>query len=127
MVAFEFENVEIDRCVACGGTWLDSGELGRILEQGGADPEAWRRALENARVDRKTRRRCPRCPRRLQEIHVGTEPSVTLDRCPWGDGLWFDRGEMETVVRSHTAGQEGVVGRFFADLFHSEFQTDKGD
>jgi Zn-finger nucleic acid-binding protein len=127
MVAFEFENVEIERCVACGGTWLDAGELARILDLGGADTEAWQRALENARVGGKTRRRCPRCPRKLQEIRVGTEPSVALDRCPWGDGLWFDRGEMETVIRSHTAGREGVVGRFFADLFHSEFQTDKGE
>ena len=27
LVAFELDGVEIDRCVDCGGVWLDAGEL----------------------------------------------------------------------------------------------------
>ena len=27
-----YEGVEIERCEACRGTWLDSGELSKILE-----------------------------------------------------------------------------------------------
>ena len=53
---------------------------------------------------------------RLREIRVGTEPQVIIDRCPWGQGLWFDRGEVEAVIRSFAAGQEGVVARFFAEF-----------
>ena len=120
MVTFEMDGVEIDRCVACGGTWLDLGELALILEAGGSSAASWRQALHEARADRKTRRRCPRCPRKLQEIHVGDEPTVALDRCPWNHGLWFDQGEMETVIRSFSDGNPGIVARFFADLYHSE-------
>ncbi len=39
MVAFEMDGVEVDRCVECGGTWLDAGEFISIagLEDDPAD------------------------------------------------------------------------------------------
>ncbi len=47
MVAFELEGVEIDRCLACEGTWLDAGELELIVELYllslvARDPETWK-------------------------------------------------------------------------------------
>jgi Zn-finger nucleic acid-binding protein len=125
MVTFEMEGVEIDRCVTCHGTWLDLGELALLLEAGGSSSDAWQQALRDAHTDRKTDRRCPRCPRKLQEIHVGEEPVVALDRCPWGDGLWFDVGEMETVIDSFSDGNAGIVARFFGALYQDEHR--KGD
>ena len=124
MVVFEFEGVEIDRCIACRGTWLDSGELARILEQGGSSADAWRSTLDSARLMQKSTRRCPRCPRKLQEIRVETDPSVTLDRCPWGDGLWFEGGEMQTII--HSFADEGVVPHFFAGLYQVETSSKQG-
>ncbi len=120
MVTFELDGIEIDRCVACGGTWLDLGELALLLEAGGSSATSWEQALHGARGKSKTRRRCPRCPRKLQTIHVGHEPTVALDRCPWNHGLWFDAGEMKTVIRSFSGGDQGIVAHFFADLYHSE-------
>ncbi len=52
MVTFEMDGVEIDRCVACGGTWLDLGELALMLEAGGSSAASWKQALDDARVDR---------------------------------------------------------------------------
>ncbi len=124
MVVFEFEGVEIDRCIGCGGTWLDSGELARVLEQGGSSSDTWRSALDSAQRMHKSTRRCPRCPRKLQEIRLETNPPVTLDRCPWGDGLWFDPGEMQTIINSFA--NEGAVPHFFADLYQIEYSSKQG-
>jgi Zn-finger nucleic acid-binding protein len=42
-------------------------------------------------------RHCPVCAGALEPYdHEGVE----LDRCPVGHGLWFDRGELATVVHS---------------------------
>ena len=117
MVAFELEGVEIDRCVECGGTWLDAGELEIIAEAAGAARGALFEAMKNAKGQRHDRRRCPRCSRKLRVINMGTGKAVEIDRCPGGDGLWFDRGEMKTFVVSFEEGEEGAVARFFADFY----------
>ena len=117
MVAFELEGVEIDRCVECGGAWLDAGELEIIAEAAGAVRGALFEAMKNTKGRRHGRRRCPRCCRKLQLINLGSGKAVEIDRCPGGDGLWFDRGEMETFIASFDEGEEGVVARFFADFY----------
>ena len=126
MVVFEFEDVEIDRCVACRGTWLDSGELSRILEHGGTSSDPWKTALDRAELRHRSGRRCPRCPRRLQEIRLQTDPPVTLDRCRWGDGLWFDAGEMKTIIESFATQGEGLVSGFFAELYQTKYSSKQG-
>ena len=50
-------------------------------------------------------------------IDLGTAKSVEIERCPGGDGLWFDRGEMETFIASFDEGEEGAVARFFANFY----------
>ena len=120
MVAFELEGVEIDHCLSCLGTWLDAGELEMISELAGVPPGEMGRALVERRGGRRTRRHCPRCPRRLREIDIGDPQPVSIDRCPWGHGLWFDRGEMLEVIRSFAGGEDGEVARFFGNLYQSE-------
>ena len=120
MVAFEFNGVEIDRCVACGGTWLDTGELETITELAGVAPGALSEAIRSARRGPKAKRRCPRCARKLEVITVGRKATVELDRCPSGHGLWLDRGETVAVIESFSDGEEGLVARFLSDLFHDE-------
>jgi len=120
MISLEFQGVEIDRCLECRGTWLDAGELELLAELAGEDPAELSRALGETATLRKDARRCPRCLRRLQVIEVGRDTKVEIDRCPIGDGLWFDRGEMETVVRSFSDGAGGAVAGFFAELYRSD-------
>jgi len=121
MLAYELDGVEIDHCVGCSGTWLDGGELEQITELSGVDAGPLSRALDDAAPSGSTKRRCPRCSRKLRTLNVGSEPSVELDRCPKGHGLWFDHGELETVVRGHAAADddEGEVARYFSRLFRS--------
>ncbi|MEO8216477.1 MAG: zf-TFIIB domain-containing protein [Acidobacteriota bacterium] len=37
---FELEDVKIDRCVSCGGTWLDESEMEEILKHHSQGPLA---------------------------------------------------------------------------------------
>jgi Zn-finger nucleic acid-binding protein len=126
MVAFELEGIEIDHCVACGGTWLDAGELESISEAAGVPTGELERALEISGRGSRTRLRCPRCPSKLHEIIIGQEQRVLLDRCPNGHGLWFDRGEMAGAIRSFAGKQRRAVAEFFADLYKSELQPAAG-
>ena len=125
MVAYELDGVEIDHCVECSGTWLDGGELEQITELSGAAPGPLAAALESAVPGAATKRRCPRCARKLRKLNVGNDPQVELDRCPKGHGLWFDPGELQTVVRGHTADSddEGEVARYFARLFENSLSV----
>lgn len=120
MIAFELEGVEVDRCVGCGGTWLDAGELAWIAERAGVGAGRLSEALERAKGSRHGKRRCPRCRRKLRLIHVETprapDRPIDLDRCPKGHGLWFDRGEMEAFVTAYEQGEEGAAAAFFADF-----------
>lgn len=120
MVAFEFEGVEIDRCVVCDGTWLDAGELETITELAGVAPGALSEAIQGVGRGPKAKRRCPRCNRKLEIITVGRRVTVELDRCPVGHGLWLDRGETVAVIESFSEGEEGLVARFLSSLFHDE-------
>ncbi len=125
LVAFELNGVEIDRCVTCGGTWLDAGELEWLVEQAGIDPGIVSQALHAGRRDsQRTRLKCPRCRRRMRLTVVGEDPPVELDRCVHEHGLWFDRGEVRKAISSFTAGEEGAVASLFADLFKYDLQSD---
>ena len=122
MVVFEFEGVEIDRCVVCGGTWLDTGELETITELAGMAPGALSEAIQTTGRGPKAKRRCPRCSRKLEVITVGRKVGVELDRCRAGHGLWLDRGETVAVIESFSEGEEGLVARFLSNLFHDELE-----
>jgi rubrerythrin len=50
--------------------------------------------------------RCPKCGTKLKSVdHHG----VTVEECPSCQGLWLDRGELETLAQREN---EGWVGRF---------------
>jgi Zn-finger nucleic acid-binding protein len=124
MVGLEFGGIQVDRCLDCGGTWLDAGELQMLLELAGLDAGELSAALRRAEALGRSGRRCPRCRRRLQTVPIERpEVRVELDRCPRGDGLWLDRGEIEKVVRSFSEGAGGVVARFFSEIYRGELGT----
>lgn len=124
LVGFELEGVEIDHCISCGGTWLDAGELETISELAGVESGGLSKALASAKAIRADPRRCPRCDKKMQVFTIGSERLVELDRCSHGHGLWFDRGEMKSVISAFEEGQEGEVARFFAKLYRSELEEE---
>jgi Zn-finger nucleic acid-binding protein len=112
MVLFELEGVEIDRCLKCGGTWLDAGEL-ELLAGSGKLAEALFRGAGEAHGGRP----CVRCRAELRLLRVD---GIEVDRCPRGHGLWLDRGELEKLIATCAEGEDARVARFLGDLTAAE-------
>ena len=93
LVVMEFKDVEVDFCPACGGCWMDRGELALILHGALHLPDGWEVALERAGD-----RRCPHCRKKMR---AGPLPGtrIEVDACPH-HGLWLDAGELQAVARS---------------------------
>jgi len=93
MFVVEFEGIEIDTCPSCEGVWLDGGELEALV---GTPPPAKERPdqdLGPPTLD------CPICVDKLvKDRYAGT--GVVVDKCPHGDGIWLDRGELEQILKA---------------------------
>jgi Zn-finger nucleic acid-binding protein len=113
LIVFELDGVEIDRCLRCSGTWLDSGEILQLARLRNGLPDRLEAAITQAGEGRKSERPCVRCSAKMREIQVN---AVDIDRCPRGHGLWFDRSEMETLIASSQGGEGGAMVRLLGEL-----------
>jgi Zn-finger nucleic acid-binding protein len=116
MIALEVDQVEIDYCIECGGIWLDSGELEILLE----DPRKVENVLRHAIPSPGTSesfRKCPICLKKMEEIELDGETEIYIDRCKFGHGLWFDRGELEEVIRMIDHDESSKVAKLLKDVF----------
>lgn len=128
MIVIELDAIEVDHCLICRGTWLDAGEIEAITERTGASTGRLSEALRSARTGKRNDRRCPRCRRRMRTIHLDCPEELELDYCPLEHGLWFDQGEMKTLISTCAEGEEGAVASFFTDLYRSELDIEtKGE
>ena len=135
MLVLEFELLEVDHCAECGGVWLDSGELKLIGERAGALHGGLLAALESeqgAADKTQPKRRCPVCRKRLLRVPAASPADQALERparpqaagaanihvekCPRGDGLWFEGDSLQTVIQAAGADSGNVFARFLADL-----------
>ncbi len=102
LVIVEFEEVELDTCPDCRGLWFDAQELRQLFELA-AVPEQFH-DLET-QLDRLPhagpRRVCPRCRGKLVPVRAPSAGGdLILDECPREHGLWFDSGELESLLKS---------------------------
>jgi uncharacterized protein len=116
----ELDQVEVDHCLACGGIWLDSGELELLL----GDPVRASALLASFHPEptaEKTRK-CPICLGKMDKVHLAPENSpIIIDRCNRRHGLWFDKGELHDIIRSRSFDAEHKVERLLCDMFgHSQ-------
>lgn len=111
MLIVEFDEIELDACPDCKGIWFDAQELCELFELVGA-PEHLR-DLEN-QLERlphaAARRSCPRCRGRLASVRApSTSDELILDECPRAHGLWFDKGELETLLKAVLGEQSDAL------------------
>jgi Zn-finger nucleic acid-binding protein len=124
LIALELKGVELDYCPSCHGMWLDAGELEQIAELAEVPAGPLSAALQKAVRGIRSRRRCPRCRRKMATAVVAGDPPVEIDRCLLGHGLWLDAGELRTLVSSFSEGEVGAVAALFRDLLRDEFDAD---
>jgi len=99
MVVFEINELEVDHCVGCKGTWLDAGEMELLLD-GAANKDELLSSMTPETKSAEAPRRCPICEKKMQKVRYqcGDAAPVTLDKCQHNDGLWFDRGELSDIL-----------------------------
>ncbi|MFC1951472.1 zf-TFIIB domain-containing protein [Chloroflexota bacterium] len=101
MIIVEHDNIELDYCVNCSGVWFDAEELELLLEamqleENSLSLDSILTTPEAKSAEKK--RKCPRCDRKMKKATVSHEPEVLIDACSWGDGLWFDSGEVGQLI-----------------------------
>jgi len=120
LVVLEHESIEVDYCVACHGVWLDAGEL-ELLFGERAMTEGFLTAGDATKARNEARRRCPICGKKMEKQVTGGEHPVIYDRCPQGDGIWFDKGELNTVLTHGSPVPGGnAVSTWLQDTFGAQ-------
>ncbi len=94
-MALEYDGVEVDHCVACGGVWLDEGEV-TLLFGNEEETERLFHALDAGRVEVDRKLRCPISGKPMRKGRSSGKTPVTFDYSP--HGFWFDRGELQAVL-----------------------------
>lgn len=99
--------IEVDACPACGGIWLDKGELEAIQE---ARENDYSKTLENlpdsvARSINKVAQvesgpiACLKCGAEMDTREYAYCSQIVIDTCPEGCGIWLDAGELQALEK----------------------------
>jgi uncharacterized protein len=125
MIVVEYHRIELDYCGNCQGLWFDNGELELLLAQAKIDSTQpllkGVLQIEEAASNEK-RRKCPICRRTMRKVNVTSDKHVLIDACVQHDGLWFDGGEVDHLIK-YMAGQSpaqpghGEVFNFIKEVF----------
>lgn len=121
MIVLELKQVEIDYCSQCGGIWLDTGEMELLLES----PEKRDLLLVSFRLDplsTEKKLRCPICKKKMQKAMAGLDSNTLIDKCHKGHGLWFDRGELQQIVKQGSSPMNHEVIDLLKNMFEYQFK-----
>jgi Zn-finger nucleic acid-binding protein len=117
MITMELAEVEIDYCTGCKGVWLDAGELEMMLDDDGKAQKlisSFNKDISGS----ENPKQCPICDKKMEHIVVGEEkPTLLIDRCPKGDGLWFDNGELNGIIARAKLDEGNKIKKVLADMF----------
>ena len=116
MIVLEIDQVEVDHCLKCKGTWLDAGEL-ELLLGGAENKEHLLLSMDTDAPPGEAVRRCPICRKKMRKVLCGSHERVVIDKCKKNDGLWFDRGELLEVLRMGLFPPDDRVYRLLHEIF----------
>ena len=122
MIILELNEVEIDYCPSCSGIWLDAGELELLFE----DQIEIEKIISSFQLDKKNiekQYKCPICKKRMNKIFVGENKQLLIDKCPDNDGLWFDKGELKSVLKLGDKDNKVVV--LLNEIFGTNLKNNK--
>jgi Zn-finger nucleic acid-binding protein len=119
MIVLELDRIEVDHCIACGGIWLDGGELELLLKDA-VEKDTFLSSFEADKDCSERPRKCPICSKRMEKIRVGEEGRVCIDRCRHKDGVWLDRGELEEILEMNRFGDNRRVLALLREMFAGE-------
>jgi Zn-finger nucleic acid-binding protein len=93
-------NIEIDVCPKCNGTWLDRGELKKVL----GDRKLSDYLTKHIGTKTESKLVCPRCGNLMD---IEDADGIEVDVCLNCRGAWLDTGELKDLEAKSEAGFEG--------------------
>jgi len=121
MIVLELNQVEIDYCPECGGIWLDEGEL-EILLENAQEKDSVLNSLVVSNIQDEEKRFCPVCGKTMDKVLCGKgDKKVLIDRCRKMHGLWFDKGELDDVLKMGFLDKKGLTMNLLKDMFLKTF------
>jgi uncharacterized protein len=102
MLVVEYQKIELDYCGNCQGIWFDAGELELMLGSIGIGET--KSLLDSLLLsppapNNEKKRKCPICRRTMKKVNIGGTDHVIIDTCSREDGVWFDGGEVDHLVK----------------------------
>ncbi len=118
MLAVEYKDIEIDCCPECQGIWLDEGELDLLFDDHALTLDFLTGGAPDAAHGEQARP-CPLCDTPMRKaVSAGPKP-VVHDFCPHNHGLWFDGGELQTIIKHGVEnGHNAPVLHWLREVFH---------
>lgn len=125
---YKIFRIEIGGCAACGGMFLDQGELRKLKDRVSKhwthdlrwmDDEA--EAIESASFV-PSRRACPKCAdQKLMTTCFGDSP-ILIDACPACHGVWLDAAEFQDILRHLESKLVGASSKELARKAYEEIK-----
>ncbi len=121
LIVVEREKIELDYCISCKGFWFDAEELKHLTDVMDIDsdiPDI--EDLPKSDTKEKTRK-CPRCDKSMEKIYLKEAPNMVIDRCPGGEGIWLDKGELGRAIDSYSKESRegnGKIVQFLGEFFY---------
>jgi len=116
LIILELNKIELDYCTNCFGTWLDEGELELLLE----DSEEKKNLFKSLTVYKKSKEKpvkCPICRKKMDKVICGRENIIILDKCRKEHGLWFNKGELQSVVEIGSIDKQNKIVTLLKEIF----------
>lgn len=114
MVILELDKVEIDYCPSCKGIWLDSGELELLVES--KSNEKMFKQFKAAKNIKEKKYRCPICKKKMDKVEFENS-NIMLDKCKNDHGLWFDKGELNSLLGIREVNNNNKILSLLKNVF----------
>ena len=111
-------DVELEECSACGGVFLDRGELESLqsaVEKAGgaalgAPTDTVSEGFSAAHNEELPPIDCVKCTIQMERRRYGFGSQTVIDECPNCGGLWLDGGELEALQKLYaTSNAENPI------------------
>lgn len=115
LVILELHEIEIDYCTNCNGIWLDAGELELMLEDE-TEKAKLIQSLEIVEDSKEKKLKCPVCKDKMEKVKH-KQVNIITDKCIHNHGIWFDKGELQELIKSAVSSGENKFTIMLKEIF----------
>lgn len=117
LVILEAHRIEIDYCSKCEGVWLDSGELELMIESEDEKAKLFQ-SLIVVEDSPEKKLRCPICKIKMEKV-IHKDLDTVTDKCIRNHGIWFDKGELNSILKHSSLHGENIFTEILNELFRT--------